>query len=41
MYMVTKKILKTIIKLRRATEAEWEEVNPILDVAEPGYAYDV
>ena len=39
--MVTKKIIKTIFKLRRATEQEWEEVNPILDLAEPGYAYDV
>jgi len=39
--MVTKKIIKTIFKLRRATEQEWEEVNPVLDLAEPGYAYDV
>ena len=39
--MVTKKILKTVFKLRRATEQEWEEVNPVLDLAEPGYAYDV
>lgn len=39
--MVTKKILKTIFKLRRATEAEWEEKNPILALGEPGFAYDV
>ena len=41
MYMVTKKILRTVFKLRRATEQEWEEVNPILDLGEPGFAYDV
>ena len=39
--MVTKKILRTVFKLRRATEEEWERVNPILDLGEPGYAYDV
>ena len=39
--MVTKKILRTVFKLRRATEQEWEEVNPILDLGEPGYAYDI
>ena len=39
--MVTKKIYKTIFKLRRATEAEWEEKNPILALGEPGFAYDV
>lgn len=39
--MVTKKILKTIFKLRRATEAEWEEKNPVLALGEPGFAYDV
>ena len=39
--MVTKKILRTIFKLRRATEEEWEQVNPILDLGEPGFAYDV
>ena len=38
--MVTKKIIKTIFKLRRALESEWEEENPILDLGEPGYAYD-
>lgn len=39
--MVTKKILKTIFKLRRATEAEWEEKNTVLALGEPGFAYDV
>lgn len=39
--MVTKKVLKTIFQLRRATEAEWNEVNPILALGEPGYAYDI
>lgn len=39
--MVTKKIYKTIFKLRRATEAEWEGKNPILALGEPGFAYDV
>ena len=41
MYMVTKKILRTVFKLRRATEEEWERVNPILDLGEPGYAYNI
>ena len=39
--MVTKRILNTIFQLRRATEAEWNEVNPILALGEPGYAYDI
>ena len=39
--MVTRKVLKTIFKLRRATEAEWEEKNPVLALGEPGFAYDV
>lgn len=39
--MVTKRILKTVFKLRRATEAEWNEVNPVLALGEPGFAYDV
>ncbi len=39
--MVTRKVLKTIFKLRRATEAEWEAKNPILSLGEPGFAYDV
>ena len=38
--MVTKKRIKTIFQLRRALQSEWEEVNPILWLAEPGYAYD-
>jgi hypothetical protein len=41
MLMVTKKILKTIFKLRRATEAEWNTKNPVLALGEPGFAYDV
>lgn len=39
--MVTRKTIKTIFKLRRALESEWEEHNPILDLGEPGYAYDI
>lgn len=39
--MVTKRIIRTIFKLRRATELEWEQVNPILQLGEPGYAYDI
>ena len=39
--MVTKKILKTIFKLRRATEAEWNTKDPVLALGEPGFAYDV
>lgn len=39
--MVTKRILKTVFKLRRGTEAEWEEKNPVLALGEPGFAYDV
>lgn len=39
--MVTKKILKTIFKLRRAKEEEWEAINPVLALGEPGFAYDV
>ena len=38
--MVTRKTIKTIFKLRRALESEWEEHNPVLDLGEPGYAYD-
>ena len=39
--MVTKQTIRTIFKLRRATEEEWEQVNPILQLGEPGYAYDI
>lgn len=38
--MVTKKTVKTIFKLRRATKQEWAENNPVLDLGEPGYEYD-
>lgn len=38
--MVTKRILKTVFKLRRGTEAEWNAVNPVLALGEPGFAYD-
>ena len=39
--MVTRKTRKTIFKLRRGTEAEWEEKNPVLALGEPGFAYDI
>ena len=39
--MVTKRTIKTIFKIRRAREREWEELNPLLALGEPGYAYDV
>ena len=39
--MVTRKTLRTVFKLRRATVAEWEEKNPILCLGEPGFAYDI
>jgi hypothetical protein len=39
--MVTRKTIKTIFKLRRALESEWEEHNPILSLGEPGFAYDI
>jgi hypothetical protein len=31
------KVIKTTFKLKRATEAQWLEVNPILALAEPGF----
>lgn len=36
-----KKHVKTIIQLRRATESEWVEANPILRVGEPALSTDV
>lgn len=36
-----KKHVKAIIQLRRATEPEWVEVNPILRVGEPALSTDV
>ena len=38
--MVTRKRIKTIFQIRRALQSEWEEINPVLWLAEPGYAYD-
>jgi len=32
--------LKTRIRLRRGTEAEWREANPVLLLAEPGVETD-
>ena len=36
-----KKHVKAIIQLRRATEPEWIEVNPVLRVGEPALSTDV
>ena len=36
-----KKHIKAVIQLRRATEAEWIEVDPILRLAEPALSTDV
>ena len=36
-----KKHVKAIIQLRRATEAEWIEVDPVLRLAEPALSTDV
>ena len=36
-----KKHIKAVIQLRRATEAEWIEVDPILRLAEPSLSTDV
>lgn len=38
---IVKKHVKAIIQLRRATEPEWIEVNPILRVGEPALSTDV
>ena len=38
---IVRKHVKAIIQLRRATEAEWIEVNPILRVGEPALSMDV
>ena len=32
--------ITTTFKLRRGTEARWAEVNPILELGEPGFVYD-
>lgn len=39
--MVTRKRIKTIFQIRRATEAEWIEHNPLLALGEPAYSYDI
>ena len=36
-----KKHIKAVIQLRRATEAEWINVNPILRLGEPAFSTDV
>lgn len=36
-----KRHVKAIIQLRRATEAEWIEINPILRLGEPAFSTDV
>lgn len=38
---IVRKHIKAIIQLRRATEPEWIEVNPILRVGEPALSTDV
>ncbi len=37
----TKRHVKAIIQLRRATEAEWIKINPILRLGEPALSTDV
>lgn len=39
--MVTRKTIKTVFKLRRDTAENWDNTNPILQLGEPGFAYDV
>ena len=38
---IKRRHVKAVIQLRRATEAEWIEKNPILRLGEPAYSYDV
>ncbi len=38
---IVNKHVKAIIQLRRATEREWIEVNPVLRVGEPALSTDV
>ena len=33
-------VIKTTFRLKRATEARWAELNPILDPGEPGFVLD-
>lgn len=37
---ITQVELKSIVKLKRGTEARWAELNPILDKGEPGFVSD-
>lgn len=39
--MATTKHLKAIIRLRRATENEWIERDPILRLGEPAFSTDI
>ena len=32
--------ITTTFKLKRGTAARWAEVNPILEIGEPGFVYD-
>lgn len=38
---IKKRHVKAVIQLRRATEAEWINVNPILRLGEPAFSTDV
>lgn len=38
---MTEKHVKAIIQFRRGTSTDWEQINPILRVGEPGYATDL
>ena len=33
-------VINTTFKLKRGTAARWAEVNPILELGEPGFVYD-
>lgn len=34
------KIIKTTFRLKRGKKEEWNEKNPVLQLAEPGFSYD-
>lgn len=34
-------VIKTTFQFRRGNSAEWEEINPILNAGEPGFAIDL
>ncbi len=38
---MNEKRIKAIIQFRRGTSTDWEQINPILRVGEPGYATDL